>query len=441
MGLLGGQPRPRPRSRTARCDGAVNGKTVVITGASSGIGQVGGAQGRAAGGIPLLVARGKDKLEETKAEIEAARRHRATSTPATSPTSRRSTRSSSSCSPTTPAIDFARQQRRPLDPPLARAQLRPLPRLRAHDAAQLLRRDPAVMGLLPHMREQQRGHVVNVSSIGVQTNPPRFSAYVASKAALDAWTHVVSSELIGDGVTLHHDPHAAGAHADDRADEDLRQVPDDLARRGRRPGLRGDPRASRSRSTPRSARSARSRTRWRRRPSTRSCTWPTRSSRTRPPRKGEKDPSRRRRQRADRAGQPDEGRALVGMDDAPPSRRFAAGIALLLRAGLRAAAAARPVPLGARVRLEAGAGDRRRPLLRPLPRRARDGDLRPGGARGARAGAPPLAVRVPRGRRLAAGGGPPARPARAPAAADRARGGRRLRGRGASPLGATQPRG
>jgi NAD(P)-dependent dehydrogenase (short-subunit alcohol dehydrogenase family) len=44
--------------------------------------------------------------------------------------------------------------------------------------------------------------VVNVSSIGVQTNPPRFSAYVASKAALDAFTRVVSSETIGDGVTF-----------------------------------------------------------------------------------------------------------------------------------------------------------------------------------------------------------------------------------------------
>ena len=49
-----------------------------------------------------------------------------------------------------------------------------------------------VMGLLPHMRERGSGHVVNVSSIGAQTNPPRFSAYVASKAALDAWTRVVA---------------------------------------------------------------------------------------------------------------------------------------------------------------------------------------------------------------------------------------------------------
>jgi NAD(P)-dependent dehydrogenase (short-subunit alcohol dehydrogenase family) len=62
------------------------------------------------------------------------------------------------------------------------------------------------MGLLPHMRERKFGHVVNVSSIGVQTNPPRFSAYVASKAALDAWTRVVGSETIGDNVhftTIH----------------------------------------------------------------------------------------------------------------------------------------------------------------------------------------------------------------------------------------------
>ena len=59
-----------------------------------------------------------------------------------------------------------------------------------------------VMGLLPLMREQQHGHVVNISSIGVQTNPPRFSAYVASKAALDAWSNVVASELVGDGVSF-----------------------------------------------------------------------------------------------------------------------------------------------------------------------------------------------------------------------------------------------
>src|SRR4029077_2273792 len=59
-----------------------------------------------------------------------------------------------------------------------------------------------IIGLLPRMRERGSGHIVNISSIGVQTNPPRFSAYVASKAALDAFTRVVASEVIGDGVTF-----------------------------------------------------------------------------------------------------------------------------------------------------------------------------------------------------------------------------------------------
>jgi len=55
---------------------------------------------------------------------------------------------------------------------------------------------------MPKMREQKSGHIVNISSIGVLTNPPRFSAYVASKAALDAWSNVVSSELVGDGISF-----------------------------------------------------------------------------------------------------------------------------------------------------------------------------------------------------------------------------------------------
>ena len=45
-----------------------------------------------------------------------------------------------------------------------------------------------ILKLLPRMRERKSGHIINVSSIGVQTNTPRFSAYVASKAALDAFS-------------------------------------------------------------------------------------------------------------------------------------------------------------------------------------------------------------------------------------------------------------
>ena len=58
------------------------------------------------------------------------------------------------------------------------------------------------MRLLPHMARRRFGHVVNVSSIGVQTNPPRFSAYVASKSALDAFSRIAASETYGDGITF-----------------------------------------------------------------------------------------------------------------------------------------------------------------------------------------------------------------------------------------------
>ena len=72
------------------------------------------------------------------------------------------------------------------------------------------------MGLLPGMVAKKKGHIVNISSIGVLTNAPRFSAYVARKAALDAWTRCASSEYADMGDHLHDDQHAAGAHADDR---------------------------------------------------------------------------------------------------------------------------------------------------------------------------------------------------------------------------------
>lgn len=58
------------------------------------------------------------------------------------------------------------------------------------------------MGLMPKMVEKRKGHVVNISSIGVLTNAPRFSAYVASKAALDSWTRCAASEFADQGVTF-----------------------------------------------------------------------------------------------------------------------------------------------------------------------------------------------------------------------------------------------
>ncbi len=180
---------------------AVNGKTVIITGASSGIGKAAALKIAAAGGIPLLVARSADKLEETKQEIEAA------GGTAYSYSADLSALDSiedlvEKVLADHPAIDMlvnnaGRSIRRSVT----------LSYDRFHDYERTMQLNylgaiKLTIGLLPHMTERRSGHVVNVSSIGAQTNPPRFSAYVASKAALDAWTRVVSSELIGDNVTF-----------------------------------------------------------------------------------------------------------------------------------------------------------------------------------------------------------------------------------------------
>ena len=76
----------------------------------------------------------------------------------------------------------------------------------AHVAEMIEDLEPAegdtILALLPAMRARKSGHIINISSIGVQTNPPRFSAYVASKAALDAFSRVIASEVIDDKVHI-----------------------------------------------------------------------------------------------------------------------------------------------------------------------------------------------------------------------------------------------
>ena len=59
-----------------------------------------------------------------------------------------------------------------------------------------------ILDLLPTMRERNSGHIVNISTIGLQMNTPRFSAYVASKAALDAFSRSIGPEVIDDGVHI-----------------------------------------------------------------------------------------------------------------------------------------------------------------------------------------------------------------------------------------------
>jgi NAD(P)-dependent dehydrogenase (short-subunit alcohol dehydrogenase family) len=181
--------------------GAINGKTVIITGASSGIGKAAARKIAAAGGIPILVARTMEKLEEGKAEIERDG----------------GTAYAYSCDLSDmDSIDATLEQifseHASIDMLVNNAG-RSIRRSvavsydRFHDYERTIQLNylgavKLILGVLPHMREKKFGHIVNVSSIGVQTNPPRFSAYVASKAALDAFTRVVSSETIGDNVTF-----------------------------------------------------------------------------------------------------------------------------------------------------------------------------------------------------------------------------------------------
>ena len=59
-----------------------------------------------------------------------------------------------------------------------------------------------IMGFMPTMTQRRKGHVINISSIGVLANSPRFSAYVASKAALDAFSRCAQGELSGKGISF-----------------------------------------------------------------------------------------------------------------------------------------------------------------------------------------------------------------------------------------------
>ncbi|MBL1074098.1 SDR family oxidoreductase [Nocardia sp. 2] len=59
-----------------------------------------------------------------------------------------------------------------------------------------------ILALLPSMRERRFGHFVNISSIAVQTKVPRFAAYVASKSALDNFSEIAAVENADAGITF-----------------------------------------------------------------------------------------------------------------------------------------------------------------------------------------------------------------------------------------------
>jgi short-subunit dehydrogenase len=177
---------------------ALHKKRVVITGASSGIGRAVAQLVAAHGGVALLVARRRDKLEEVQAEI---------------------VRAGGEAELFTADLSRAEDCERLVSELLAAGQVdvlinnagRSIRRsLRhAYDRSHDFERTMAlnyfgslrlILGLMPGMRARKSGHIINVSSAGVLSRTPRFAAYIASKAALDAFTQVAAAEAYGDRV-------------------------------------------------------------------------------------------------------------------------------------------------------------------------------------------------------------------------------------------------
>jgi len=181
--------------------GAIEGKVVVITGASSGIGRELALKVGEAGGKAVLVARSEDKLQETKAEIESAG-----GTAAIHPADLSDIED---CDRLVAEILAEHGRVDVLVNNAGRSIRRSIGNSydRFHDFQRTMQLNyfgalKLIIGLLPGMRERKTGHIINVSSIGAQTNTPRFSAYVASKSALDAFSRSIASEIVEDGVNI-----------------------------------------------------------------------------------------------------------------------------------------------------------------------------------------------------------------------------------------------
>lgn len=181
--------------------GKVKGKVVLITGGSSGIGKAAALKIAVAGAITVIVARGEEELFATRDQIIAAGGtcHAYTCDLA----------DMASCDALVEKVlaehggvdilinNAGRSIRRSIE----------LSYDRFHDFERTMQLNyfgslRLIMGFLPKMTERRRGQIINISSIGVLANSPRFSAYVASKAALDAFSRCAQGELSGKGIAF-----------------------------------------------------------------------------------------------------------------------------------------------------------------------------------------------------------------------------------------------
>lgn len=181
--------------------GTVAGKVVLITGGSSGIGLAAAHKFAEAGATTIICGRDRDKLDEACAEAKA-KGYQFIAYSADIADMADCDRFVQLLIDNHGGVDFlinnaGRSIRRAIESSYDRF----------HDYERTMQLNyfgclRVTMGFLPGMVEKRKGHVVNISSIGVLTNAPRFSAYVASKAALDAWTRCASSEFADQGITF-----------------------------------------------------------------------------------------------------------------------------------------------------------------------------------------------------------------------------------------------
>jgi NAD(P)-dependent dehydrogenase (short-subunit alcohol dehydrogenase family) len=181
--------------------GKVENKVVLITGGSSGIGKASAIKIAEAGAKVIIVARGEKELFETRDEIIAAGGKCWAYTCDLTDLA--------SCDELVKTVLAEHKHVDVLVNNAGRSIRRSVEASydRFHDYERTMQLNyfgclRLIMGFLPAMTQRRRGHIINISSIGVLASSPRFSAYVASKAALDAFSRCAQAEFSGKNIAF-----------------------------------------------------------------------------------------------------------------------------------------------------------------------------------------------------------------------------------------------